>query len=229
MLKLIGLELKKGNLGWYWKGALIATLVIIVSVGLLPYVEETESQVFSDMAGAFMAIGTFVRATFIVFAAVLVAKLIIDEYKSKTITVLFTYPINRTRLMLSKILIISVVTFLSVVISNIIVVCGFLITNHYMHYVSDPLTADFLIEETARMLLYAVSAAGMGLIPIYFGMRKKSVPATIVSSILVVAIFNSNNPGFTLSSFIAIPLAVAAIGFLFAFWSIRNIEHRDIA
>lgn len=229
MLNLIRLELKKSKLGWYLKGAVIANLLIIALVSLLPYAEETNSKVFLDMEEAMMAVGIFVRATFIIFASVLIAKLIIDEYKNKTITVLFTYPVKRTKLMLAKIVIISAVTFLAIVISNIIDVCGFLIVNHFAEYVEASITADFIVEELTRITVYALASAGMGLIPIYFGMRKKSVPATIISSLLVVAIFNSNNQGFNLSSIIAIPLAAAAIGFIIALLSIRRIDSADIA
>lgn len=229
MLNLIRLELRKGKLGWYLKGAVIANLLIIAFVSILPYAEGAEEAVFSDMAEAIMAISTFVRATFIIFASVLIAKLIIDEYKNKTITVLFTYPVKRTKLMLAKIIIISAVTFLAILVSNIIDVIGFLIVNHYLEFVTAPLTSDLIVEELVRMAVYALASAGMCLIPIYFGMRKKSVPATIISSILIVAVFNSDNQGFNLSSIIAIPLAAAAIGFLIAFFSIRNIDSADIA
>ncbi len=61
-----------------------------------------------------------------------------------------------------------------------------------------------------------------------FGMRKKSVSATIVASVLVATLLSSNTNGFSLSSIIAIPLSFAVIGVIIAYLSIRNIEHTDI-
>ena len=74
----------------------------------------------------------------------------------------------------------------------------------------------------------ALASSGMGLIPLYFGMRKKSVPATIVSAILIVSIVCSNNGGYSLSNIIAIPIALSIVGVFIAYLSIRNIEHVDV-
>ena len=49
------------------------------------------------------------------------------------------------------------------------------------------------------IVINALASTGMGLIPLYFGMRKKSVPATIVSAVLIVSIVCSNNGGYSLS------------------------------
>lgn len=229
MLKLIALELKKNKLKWYVKGVAIANLVIIGFLWLMAYTEELDgTTIFPDYTEAFVVIGTLVRATLIIFAGVLIANIIIDEYKNKTISVLFTYPIHRTRLMIAKIIVISGVTFLGVVVSNIIVAAGFFTLNHFFHYIIEPLTMEIVAKQFISMLVYAVAAAGMGLIPLYFGMRSKSIPATIVSSILIVAVFNSTNQGFSLSSILAIPLAAAAVGFLIAIFAIRNVERTDI-
>lgn len=49
----------------------------------------------ADAASMLLFIGIFVRSVFIVFAGVLIAKLVIGEYKNRTITVMFTYPVSR--------------------------------------------------------------------------------------------------------------------------------------
>lgn len=230
MLKLISLELKKTKLNWYLKGTIIANIAILGFIWLLAHTEELESGAvaFADYSEAFMAIGTFVRVTFIIFAAVLISKLIIVEFNQKTISVLFTYPISRKKLMFAKMIIISAITFLTIAISNIIVSAGFLALNRYFHYISESVSADFIVKQVISMLVYAVAAAGMALIPIYFGMLKESVPATIVSAIVIAAIFNSNNQGFSLGSIIAIPLTTAAIGILIAYLAVRKVDRIDI-
>ncbi len=48
----------------------------------------------------------------------------------------------------------------------------------------------------------AVATAGISLIPLYFGMRKRSVPTTIVSSIIVVSIAINNTPMFSTATFL---------------------------
>ncbi|MDI3410257.1 ABC transporter permease subunit [Bacillus sonorensis] len=58
----------------------------------------------ADAGSTLLLLGTFVRSVFIVFAGVLIAKLIIGEYKNRTITVMFTYPVSRKKLMAAKLL-----------------------------------------------------------------------------------------------------------------------------
>ena len=52
------------------------------------------------------------------------------------------------------------------------------------------------MQEGIKLVPLAIATAGMSLIPLYFGMRKRSVPTTIVSSLIVVAIAMNTNPEF---------------------------------
>ncbi|MEC1468217.1 ABC transporter permease [Bacillus haynesii] len=107
MLNLINLEFKKTKLGWYYKGAVIANLCILGMLCLIGADEKSLPQAKMSMADAestLQLIGIFVRSVFIVFAGVLIAKLIIGEYKNRTITVMFTYPVSRKKLIAAKLL-----------------------------------------------------------------------------------------------------------------------------
>lgn len=230
MFKLMQLEIKKMSLGWYIKGAIVANLLILVLLWFIPFIEEMEEgiSIFADTSEAILVAGIFVRATFIVFAAVLLAKLVIEEYKDKTISVLFTYPTPRKKLMGAKLLLTVVITFITIVLSQLFVVSAYLGLNLYFQFTIDPLTLDMIQKEAIRMLVYAVAITGSSLIPLYFGMRKKSVSATIISSMIVVTLVSSHNPMFSLATIIYIPLSLAILGVLMAFWSIRRIEEEDI-
>ncbi len=74
----------------------------------------------------------------------------------------------------------------------------------------------------------AISTAGISLIPLLFGMNRKSAPTTIVSSILIASILNSTNGDFTLFSIIAVPLSLGLFGIFIGYYSIRNIEKKDL-
>ena len=50
----------------------------------------------------------FIRITFIIFASVILSRLVIDEYKNKTIQLLFMYPLQRKMLMRAKLAIVLV-------------------------------------------------------------------------------------------------------------------------
>ncbi|MGF7046460.1 ABC-type transport system involved in multi-copper enzyme maturation permease subunit [Paenibacillus sp. DS2015] len=226
MLNLMKLELKKNKLGWYYRGAAIATVVAILLMVSLEYLDGKSA--FPDYGEAFSVAGVLVRATFVIMASVLIAKMIIDEYNSKTISLLFTYPISRKKIMFSKVLIVSGLTFITIIISNVVVVLGYLAFNSFLHFKASMVPTNVLIEQGISIVLQAIAAAGFSLICLYFGMRKKSVPITIVSSIIVVILLTQSINGFSISSIIAIPFSFAGIGIIIAYLSFRNIESKDI-
>jgi ABC-type transport system involved in multi-copper enzyme maturation permease subunit len=229
MLKLMKLELRKFNINRFIRGAIISDLVILALPLLMVLVNDAEvSEAFIDYGSIFLAIGSFSKLTFTIFAAVLISRLIISEYNSKTITVLFTYPVNRKKLILAKLAIIVIFTFISILFSNLVIAAFFIGFNSFYPLIPDSLTSVKAVNFLISSVLDAFAFSGVSLIPLYFGMRKKSVPATIVSSILIASILSSNNYGFSLSSIIAIPLSLAAIGVFIAYLTIRNIEHVDV-
>ncbi|MCC2376424.1 ABC transporter permease [Bacillus wiedmannii] len=229
MLHLMKLELKKFKLGWYVKRAIIANIIILalmIFVGIIAQVEG-DAEIRNPETILLMA-STIVRATFIVFGSVLIARLIIGEYKNKTILLMFSYPINRKKMMASKLAITATVTFITVIVSNILVVGIFFGIDSYFSILPNSFTVDQLMQEGIKLVPLAIATAGMSLIPLYFGMRKRSVPTTIVSSLIVVTIAMNSNPTFPTATFLPLQLALAAIGVVIAYYGIKNIEKEDI-
>ncbi|MGG0152003.1 ABC transporter permease [Bacillus mycoides] len=229
MLRLMKLELRKFKLGWYVKRAVIANIVILALLIFVSIVAQIEGdpkirdpQIILSMASA------LVRATFIIFGGVLIAKLIIDEYKSKTILLMFSYPIKRKKMMASKLAITATLTFITVILSNILVVGIFFGIDSYFSILPNSFTVDQLIQEGINLVPLAIATAGMSLIPLYFGMRKRSVPTTIVSSLIVVSIALNNQPIFPIATLLPLQFTFAAIGVAIAYYGIKNIEKEDI-
>ncbi|MBO0959806.1 ABC transporter permease [Neobacillus sp. MM2021_6] len=229
MRKLISLEIKKFKLYSYLKAVGIANLVIMGLLCLIYFMEKSEGTLaFGSYEMAFAAFNSIIRPTFIIFAAVLISRIIIDEYKSNSITLMFMYPISRKKIMIAKLVIVACFTFFTIVLSNLIIGSLFYLVDSYLHFVPKELTAEVLKNGLIQMILEAIASAGMALIPLYFGMRKKSVPTTIVTAIIMVSLTSSSADGVNLFAFIAIPIALALIGCLIAYLSIRNVEKVDI-
>lgn len=230
MLHLMKLELKKFKLGWYVKRAIIANIVILALMIFVSIIAQVEGDAeIRNPETILLMASTIVRATFIVFGSVLIARLIIGEYKNKTILLMFSYPINRKKMMASKLAITAIVTFITVIVSNILVVGVFFGIDSYFSILPNSFTVDQLMQEGIKLVPLAIATAGMSLIPLYFGMRKRSVPTTIVSSIIVVTIAMNGNPEFSTATFLPLQLALAAIGVVIAYYGIKNIEKEDIA
>ena len=223
------LEMKKYKLGSYVKGAVIANFVIVGLILLITFISKVEGEPeFESYSFALSIIDSFVRATFIIFAATLIAKLIIGEFKNKTITTLFMYPINRKKLIAAKLAIVILFTFSAIIISNVVVTGIFYLISEGFQLVPDNLTVTLITQQASSVFMNAVAASGMSLIPLYFGMKKNSIPATIISSILIVMIVTQNTGSFSLNDIIVIPISLALIGVCVAYFSIRNIEKIDL-
>lgn len=130
-------------------------------------------------------------------------------------------------MMISKLAITATVTFITVIVSNILVVGVFFGIDSYFSILPNSFTIDQLKQEGINLVPLAVATAGISLIPLYFGMRKHSVPTTIVSSIIVVSIAINNQPIFPIATFLPLQFTFAAIGMVIAYFGIKNIERED--
>ncbi|WP_195574100.1 ABC transporter permease [Paenibacillus sp. 1001270B_150601_E10] len=227
MLKLIKLEMQKFKAGWFIRGALIATLLILGLITSMGYIAAFENEIFTeDMVLLFT--DTMVRATFIVFASVLISKFVIEEFRSKTITLMFTYPVNRKKLMIAKLIIIVLFAFCSIIASQLIVLTLYSLISSFITTFSVNVTAEMILNQLPSIFMNALSASLMSLIPLYFGMKKYSTTTTISSSLLIVLLVCQNFGDFSLNTIIFIPITLAVIGASIAYLSVKNIEERDV-
>lgn len=229
MLKLMKLEIKKFKLAGSVKGALIANLIILAFLVLVAFSSKTDGDIaFKGYNDMFLFTSIFVRATFTIFAAALISRLIIDEYKNKTITLMFMYPIKRKNIMLAKLAIVVIFTFISMVISNIFLDCSMYFLNTFANLFTDTLTPDMIVKSTISIFVYSISYSFLSLIPIYVGMKRKSTSATIITSIILTSVLSSGNKGGSLSSIIIIPLILGIIGAVISYISIKDVEDADV-
>jgi ABC-type transport system involved in multi-copper enzyme maturation permease subunit len=223
MYKLIKLELKKLKFGGWLRNIIIANVIIALWVITSIPNEQIDTYVL-----AFAGVGSYVRITFIIFSSVLMARMVIDEYRNKTISVMFTYPIQRKTLLIAKLITISLLTFWLILLSNLFVAAFFLIFDHYQHYIPEALTSTILVEEAIRILIWTVAFTGLSLLPFFVGMLRKSVPAAIVSSFVISIGFSGVNLSDNWIMGAISAIAIAAFGILIAYLAIRNVEHRDL-
>ena len=229
MFKLVLLEIKKFKLYDYWKGIVIANIGIAAFITLFFILEKSDIEIpFENFDTAMLISNSFIRATFLIFASVLIVKIIIDEYKNGSITIMFTYPISRKKILRAKLFVIVSFTFVNVMISSLIMEGGILLADRLFDIIPGIIEKEAIVDNIMKSFLGAIASAGLSLIPLYFGLRKKSSAATIVSAIILVALVNSTSENFSVFSIIAIPLSLSLIGLLIGYGSIRKIEYKDI-
>lgn len=196
---------------------------------MIYFVENNDGNIiFENFEMAVSIVNTVVRAIFIIFTAVIITKLVIDEYKDKSIGLMFTYPIKRKKIMASKLIIIVVFTFVNVLFSTLLISGLIYLGDGLFNIIPGEIERAELLRQILIIFLYALATAGLSLIPIFFGMLRKSAPVTIVSSIFLASFTGSIGNNFNVFSIIAIPISLALIGIFIGWMSIRNIEKVDI-
>lgn len=181
MTRLMKLELKKISLKKYVLFSIIGFFICMFFI----FVGLTDSSAKAyDYELSFSMIGLIFCFYYIILFAVLVAAYIVDEYTHKTILVMFSCPVDRRKLILAKLLLITALVMTSMMIGYIC--CGVFIVcvDKYLNLVA----GGFQLSLLSRWIPTAVKAMIMfgcfGMWTFIVGMIKKSVPMTIVSAII---------------------------------------------
>ncbi|MDM5157186.1 ABC transporter permease [Bacillus sp. DX1.1] len=234
MFELMKLEWQKHHLSSYFKGLAICILGIFAAVGLMAVESKGESeQMFPDYAGFMALTDILIRITFIIFSSVILSRLVIDEYKSKTIQLVFTYPLQRKKLLQAKLSIVFGFCFFSIIITTFIISMLTFFLNPIIGFFETPVSMNEIIATVPTTCINAFMMAGVSLIPLYFGMRKKSTATTITSAVLIGFLINStvSNGGSSVSlfEFIGVPIAFCLFGLIIGYLSYHKVDKIDVA
>jgi ABC-type Na+ efflux pump permease subunit len=229
MLNLMRLEMKRMNFLTIGVTFLLINAGILSILLLLGIDPTITAESFTNADEIMMFIEIMAVAAFVIYASVLLSNMIIEEFKSKTITVLFTTPVSRKQLLLAKVIVISLLTFVLFLVSIYLLSTIFSLLNNSYGILWFSFPINLVWENIVHLLVTGVAVAGMALIPLFFGMIKYSIPATITSSILIIAILSSsiNSDGTNLFSFTAVPLALGIVGFIIAYLVISKAVKKD--
>ena len=117
MTHLIKLELKKFGIAQniIFMFAAILFSILFITISLWDSMTDPK-QVKDTFESTYLVIGLLMSFIFLVYSSVLTAKLVIGEYNHRTITIMFSYPLNRIKLIASKLTIIMVYTAISMTI-----------------------------------------------------------------------------------------------------------------
>ncbi len=236
MLHLMRLELRKHKLPLISRGVWIVWIVLIGLFSLFYF----DRQLFGDNPGeplpefdgystAFSIILTFANITFTIYGATLLSRIVIAEFRNKSMTLMFTYPVSRYRMMTAKLLLVFLWTFNMILLSGLIMGTLLVIAEQYFHFIPEQLTMDIVWTLLAKMAWNALCAACIVMIPLYFGMRKYSTVETIVAAIIIGGLMNGNTNGFSLNQIFLFPLGLAIVGILAAVFTLRNIQEADMS
>ncbi|MED1408995.1 MULTISPECIES: ABC transporter permease [Bacillus] len=232
MFKLMKLEWKKHKLSSCFKSVAICIIAIFAAVCLMASGIKGEGDAaITDFTKYMVLANLVIRITFTIFSAVILSRLVIDEYKNKTMQLLFMYPLQRKMLMRAKLAIVFSFCFVSMIIATFTISLLIFFMNPMMGLLETPVTMGEIIATVPATFINAFMISGISLIPLFFGMRKKSGPTTITSAVIIAMIINGNVGAdqTSLYNFIVIPIALCLLGIFISYLSYRKVDQVDVA
>nr|WP_080672491.1 bacitracin ABC transporter permease [Bacillus thuringiensis] len=123
--------------------------------------------------------------------------------------------------------------FVSTIIATFIISLLIFCMNPIIGILETPVTMGEIIATVPTTIISAFMISGISLIPLFFGMRKKSTPTTITSAVIIGMLINGNvGPGngqVSMFDFIAIPIVLCLLGIFISYLSYRKIDKIDVA
>jgi hypothetical protein len=197
MIKLLKLELKKQNIRTYIISSIIVSIVMLGFLFLFAYAPQIDSndKDLSFFAGYKNIISLFSMFNMFVFAvlgSVMYSKFIVEDYMDNKLILLFSYPIPRKKVLLSKIMLIGGFVILAMILSLLFNFVTFISLDYFLKWMNDSFSMAFFVELIEKSILMTISAFCVSFFACALGFIKKSVPTTIVSAMILGSMLSNS-------------------------------------
>ena len=196
MLQLIKLECKRNQIYSY---ILIVAILSITILGLsyffalVAHIKPEEAKVnaaITTYAYVFNMVHLISLAGFSIFSAVLFSRFIIEEYKGDSLFLLSLYPVSRRKLFFSKVILCVVLTLVFSITSQLFVYIIFMLTESVVPIMTnDVFTWTLLTSVLPNIFFVGIQSVLVGLIAMRIGFINRSLPTTIISSVIISVVF----------------------------------------
>lgn len=190
MKRLWKLELQRISMRRYIIRFLITGFVILIFTYFIANTAQiTQEKDFMSYNNIFLFTSVISILLFGIITAIMYNDIIIKEYSGNRLLLLLSYPIDRRKLFLVKILLIYGLSMLSMLICTGIPILIFSISESYFHIVSDTITLDLLFHICIMLAVSALFTGSVGILSMAAGFVKKSITTTLIISFLLCTVF----------------------------------------
>lgn len=228
MLKLIRLEWKKNRVGTYIRNAVIMTVILSLMLtamaGELETVETVEAY-GTDMINA--SVDLFMNMAYIIFTGVMLASFIVGAYEKRTMHLMFSYPISRKKILISKMAAVWLFNVAAMVISKAFTFGMMLLARPFLGISAAGIAFDapsFWLD----MLLGSAAMVSISYIALPIGLLMKSSKAAIVTAVVITFLTQGNIGSATLVNNLAFYGMLLVIAAWAVFLSLHRVEVRDL-
>lgn len=228
MLKLIRLEWKKNNIIKYVRNVIIMVSVLLLMV--LASAGELESEEVGIAYGKSMlkaGVEMFTNMSFVIFTSTMLASFIVGAYKNKTMNLMFSYPINRKKILLSQILAVWIFNFTALVLTKILFYFVLAVVRGF----ADVAAAGILPGSGmfyAEIFINSAVMVSVSFIALLAGLKMKSSKATIIAGVILVCLTQGNLGRYTLNGNLPFLMMLTALSAVSVFLVLYKLETRDV-
>lgn len=231
MWKLIKLEWKKNNIRKYAVKAAISVLILLVMIlavsGELEG-EETVELYGKDMISA--AVGMFSNMTFMLMTGVMLSVYIVTSYRDGTMALMFSYPIKRRKILMSKMLAVWIFGVIALVLCKLFLYIGLFLASPWIPISSLGILSGDIFTKPFFYLDILMNSAVMISISytvLLVGIKTKSSKATIIAELFVIILTQGNIGPYTLFNNIPFYVLLAALASAAVFLCLYRAEIKD--
>lgn len=232
MWKLIRLEWKKNNTRKY----MIYQAIVIAVLGILlfsmcyyiPMEAETEmTDTVEEIGSMAMQIDLLTNLSFLIFTSVMLSSFIIQGYKNKTQSLMFSYPISRKKIIISQMMAVWIFCGAALLLGKLIIYLLLALTSVTMD--GYPLGYDITsVSFHIQIILKTVLTVTLAFIPLYIGKRMKSSKAAVISSFLLFSVMDGTIGDLTLRENTILPVLLFGVSLICGYLTVRNVEKEDV-
>lgn len=132
-----------------------------------------------------------IQMGFVLFGASLINQVVIDEYKNKTISLSFSYPITRKKLFMAKVLFISLFVFLVTLVSFLLTGITTYLLDEAFSIINGQPTGTDISTFFIKMISHSIIITLISLIPLFlFGLWKRATIPLVLCAIFLMQFQN---------------------------------------
>ncbi|MGD6974456.1 ABC transporter permease [Bacillus altitudinis] len=190
MFNLMKLELKRNNIRTYIISTFVISIIMLGFIYLLAYLpqfdpNDADLNLFVGYNNIISLFSVINMTVFCLLSSVMYSRFVIEEYTGKSVILLFSYPIKREKIFISKIMVVSLFTIIGMILCNILIFVIFALSETISPLVNERITFEIITKAIKTTTIMAVSAAGLSIIAMGIGFIRKSIPTTIISAFLL--------------------------------------------
>lgn len=224
MFELIKLEWKKNRIVKYIRNAAIMTAVLLIFIVAMAGELAADTSMAAYGRSAINAsVDLFVNMCYIVFTGVMLASFVVGAYEKRTINLMFSYPISRKKILLSKIFAVWIFNFIGMIASKAIAYAILLmmkVPSDTIQFTSLSFWLDILIGSAAMVSVTYIA--------LLIGTKMKSSKATVIASVILVCLTQGNIGTYTLKDNIPFYAILLVLSVLSVFLIVYNAENKDV-